>query len=165
MSVESPTQGLKVDSGRVPNIGSHRKTRDPFTPPGWSTVRFPPPVEENKTVSPQFLKIEDIGKCGIPYKVTVLDEQIIGSEPWRNSETVRQYILGHHDTPLLRMARRINDGWQGKETIREFERTRRVFADGEEEVITREKDLSPFNPPVTCNRWGRPLTQEELMRR
>lgn len=104
-----------------------------------------------------FRKTIDLGRCGIPYEVRVLDEQIIYVSSDGNTVGIRQYLLGHHGSALLRLARR-HQGWQGNETIREFYRLRMKFGDGTEMISTREIDISEKPSPISCDRWGRPIT-------
>jgi len=69
-----------------------------------------------------------------------LDEQIKYVSSDGNTVRVRQYILGHHNSPFLRFAIRNPAGWQPKEMIREYYRIRMQFSGGDE-IVTREIDL------------------------
>lgn len=125
-------------------------------------------VEQDVLVAPKtrspfdpdiYKREEDVGKSGIPYYVRVLDEQLVYVSDDGNTARIRQYILGHHDTPLLRNAR-MHNGWQGDEMIREFYRLRLSLGNGNETIVTREINLNPPNQLQRvryCSRTGVPL--------
>lgn len=70
------------------------------------------------------------------YMVVLLDARVINFRSFSRFWHVRQFILGHHETPLLKKAKKYI-GWQGEETIREF----RLYEDEDGEQI-REIDIS-----------------------
>lgn len=120
---------------------------EPYFLPPESQVGFDPNI---------FKKIQDFGASGIPYCVPVLDEQVIYTSDDGNTIRIRQYLLGHHSSPLLRNAV-LHQGWQGPEMIREYYRVRMEFGNGRVKIATREIDLNEgrWTPDVErCTRAG-----------
>lgn len=93
-------------------------------------------------VSPNnFRRIIDLGRCGIPYSVTVLDEKIMYLSPDGNTVRIRQYFLGDPNDPFLSYGVENLHGRHPNERVREFYRVKMRFGDGTEEIAIKEIDL------------------------
>jgi len=88
-----------------------------------------------------YKRVLNVGHVGMPpYIVQLLDERVIWASSDGNTISLRQFIRGHHDSPLTRNWKR-HVGWQGEESIREVTKYK-LQTDGLEETKTREIDVS-----------------------